>query len=166
MTGAGEDNDHVAPLPDAGPAGFGRYQVFASLGRGGMADVFLAVARGPMGFNKLTVIKRLRSDHLDDPSFLNMLLDEARLAARLSHPNVVHTYEVGEHKGAYFIAMEYLEGQPLNKIIKATEKRNEALEPAFAARIISDALSGLHHAHELREYDGSPLNIVHRDVSP
>jgi serine/threonine protein kinase len=150
-----------------GSMAIGKYQIFASLGRGGMADVFLAVARGPMGFNKLTVIKRLRADLAADPSFANMLLDEARLAARLSHPNVVHTYEVGEENGVYFIAMEYLEGQPLVRIARTSAKyADKKLTAPFAARIIADALSGLHYAHELRDYDGTSLKIIHRDVSP
>jgi serine/threonine protein kinase len=119
-----------------------------------------------LGFNKLVVVKRLRSTLSDEASYLEMFLDEARLAARLNHPNVVHTYEVGEHEGAYFIAMEYLEGQPLNKIIRELAKRGEELEPPQCARIVSDALLGLHHAHELKDYDGTPLRIVHRDVSP
>ncbi len=147
-------------------ASFGKYQLFASLGRGGMADVFLAVARGPMGFNKLAVIKRLRSNLADDPAFRTMFLDEARLAARLNHPNIVHTYEVGEHDQAYFIAMEYLEGQPLNKVIREAVKKGEVLDQAFCARVVSDALAGLHHAHEAQDYDGRPLEIIHRDVSP
>ena len=145
---------------------FGKYHLFATLGRGGMADVFLAIARGPMGFNKLAVIKRLRSNLADDPTFRNMFLDEARLAARLNHPNIVHTYEVGEKDGNYFIAMEYLEGQSLNKIIREAVKRNEVFEQTFCARIISDALAGLESAHGLADYDGRPLNIIHRDVSP
>src|SRR3954468_11359037 len=97
---------------------FGQYPIFASLGRGGMADVFLSVARGQMGFNKLAVIKRLRSSLAEEGSFRSMFLDEARLAARLNHPNIVHTYEVGENAGSYFIAMEYLEGQSLKKMHK------------------------------------------------
>ncbi len=145
---------------------FGKYQLFASLGRGGMADVFLAVSRGPMGFNKLVVIKRLRPALAEEAAFRQMFLDEARLAARLNHPNVVHTYEVGEHHGIYFIAMEYLEGQSLNKVIKEAAKRGEKIDPVYCARMIADAVSGLHHAHELRDYDGRPLNIIHRDVSP
>jgi serine/threonine-protein kinase len=120
-----------------------------------------------MGFNKLTVIKRLRSEVAADPSFAHMLLDEARLAARLSHANVVHTYEVGETNNGYFIAMEYLEGQPLVRIARvARTKGQEKLEPPLCARIIADALGGLHYAHELRDYDGTPLRIIHRDVSP
>src|SRR5262249_33393736 len=166
MTGAGQDNEQVAPLPGNDPGGFGRYQVFATLGRGGMADVYLAVSRGPMGFNKLVVVKRLRNNLAEEASFLNMFLDEARLAARLSHPNVVHTYEVGEHEGQYFIAMEYLDGQSLHSVLRSLAKSGDALSPSFCARIVADALAGLHHAHELRDYDGSPLNIIHRDVSP
>src|SRR5438874_636335 len=140
---------------------FGKYHLFASLGRGGMADVFLSVARGPMGFNKLAVVKRLRSNLADDPAFRTMFLDEARLAARLNHPNIVHTYEVGEQDGVYFIAMEYLEGQSLNKVIREAVKRNDVFDQVFCARIVSDALAGLQHAHDLKDYDGRPLNIIH-----
>jgi len=131
-----------------------------------MADVFLSVARGQMGFNKLAVIKRLRQALAEEAAFRNMFLDEARLAARLNHPNIVHTYEVGEQAGVYFIAMEYLEGQSLNKVLKEALRRNEAMEPEICVRVVADALGGLGHAHELRDYDGRPLSIIHRDVSP
>ncbi len=172
MSGAGNGdrlsaaNDKDSMRAASGPTAFGKYQLFASLGRGGMADVFLAVARGPMGFNKLVVVKRLRDSLAEESSFLEMFLDEARLAARLNHPNVVHTYEVGEEGGAYFIAMEYLEGQSLNKILREVTKTGAPFEPTICARLASDALAGLHHAHELKDYDGQPLLIVHRDVSP
>jgi len=82
----------------------GKYRLFATLGRGGMAEVYLGVAQGPMGFNKLVVVKRLRSGLAQEPGFLAMFLDEARLAARLNHPNVVQTYEVGEEDGTFFLA--------------------------------------------------------------
>jgi eukaryotic-like serine/threonine-protein kinase len=143
----------------------GKYDLFARIGRGGMADVFLAVARGPMGFSKLAVIKRLREAADDQPTMVDMFLDEARLAARLQHPNIVHTYEVGAHDGAYFIAMEYLEGQPLHKISRSQAARAQ-LTPVVWCHIIAQALGGLHHAHELCDYDGTALGIVHRDVSP
>jgi serine/threonine-protein kinase len=149
-----------------GTTAFGKYQLFASLGRGGMADVFLSVARGQMGFNKLAVIKRLRQALAEEVAFRNMFLDEARLAARLNHPNIVHTYEVGEQNGVYFIAMEYLEGQSLNKVLKESLRRKERIEPEVSVRIIADALAGLGYAHELRDYDGRPLCIIHRDISP
>ncbi len=130
-----------------------------------MADVLLvAGARADMSFNKLTVIKHLRSP--DDPSHVEMFLDEARLAARLNHPNIVHTYEVGETDGKYFIAMEYLEGQSLQALLARLSARSEGLSEPLVAYIASQALKGLHHAHELRDFDGTPLGIVHRDVSP
>src|ERR1051325_6107613 len=93
-----------------------KYRLIAELGHGGMAEVFLAVASGPAGFNKLVVIKQIRAELADDPEFLNMFLDEARLAARLSHPNVVQTNEVGHIGNRYFIAMEDLDGQPLHSV--------------------------------------------------
>jgi serine/threonine-protein kinase len=145
---------------------FGKYRSLGRIGQGGMADVFLAVGRGPAGFNKLVVIKRLRDQVASDDAFRDMFLDEARLAARLNHPNVVQTYEVFEHEGAFFITMEYLEGQPLSKVARECAKRGMRLQPAISARIISDALCGLHYAHEARDFDGEPLQIVHRDVSP
>ncbi len=144
---------------------FGKYRLIASLGHGGMADVFLAVAQGPVGFNKLQVIKRLRPNLAEEPEFLAMFLDEARLAARLNHPNIVQTNEVGEVGGQYFIAMEYLDGQPLHRIIHRGAK-NGALTRAMCLKIIADTLGGLHAAHELTDYDGSPLHVVHRDASP
>lgn len=154
----------------ASPAGLevstiGKYQLIANLGHGGMADVYLAVVHGPVGWSKLTVIKRLRPSLADEPEFLAMFLDEARLAARLNHPNVVQTNEVAEVDGVYFIAMEYLDGQPLNRILHRANK----MEPPpreLLLRVVADALAGLHHAHELRDYDGSPLHVVHRDASP
>ena len=108
----------------AGDASFGKYRLIAELGHGGMADVFLAVAAGPAGsgFSKLTVIKRLRQNLAEDPEFVAMLMDEARIAARLNHPNVVQTNEVGHVGHEYVIAMEYLDGQPLHRIQHRTQQ--------------------------------------------
>jgi eukaryotic-like serine/threonine-protein kinase len=152
---------------EAGLSGLsGKYQPFASLGEGGMAQVFLAVARGPQGFNKLVVLKRMRAQLAQDEGLVTMFVDEARLAARLNHPNVVHTYEIGEYKGLYFIAMEYLDGQPLNRILAEVHRVGREVRPAVWMRVVGDALLGLHYAHTLKDYDGTPLDIVHRDVSP
>jgi len=145
---------------------FGKYQLVAELGQGGMADVILAVARGPVGFHKLVVIKRLRYHLADDPEFVAMLVDEARLAARLNHPNIVHTNEVGEVDGRFFIAMEYLEGQPLTRLKRRATRQGTPLSRETEIRIIADVLAGLHHAHELSDYDGKALGVVHRDMSP
>ncbi len=131
-----------------------------------MAQVFLALARGPVGFNKLVVLKRMRTQLAQDQALVTMFLDEARLAARLSHPNVINTFEVGEHGGLYFIAMEYLEGQPLNRILAEVRRTGRTVRRAVWTRVLCDALTGLHYAHELKDYDGTPLEIVHRDVSP
>jgi serine/threonine-protein kinase len=144
----------------------GKYRLIAELGHGGMADVYLAVAHGPAGFNKLMVVKQIRPQFADDPEFLSMFLDEARLAARLSHPNVVQTNEVGEDQGRYFMAMEYLEGQPLNRVIHRVSKVEGQLPLGMYLRILVDVLAGLHHAHELCDYDETPLEVVHRDVTP
>jgi serine/threonine protein kinase len=157
----------IESLTHRGPVErFGKYRSLGRIGQGGMADVFLALGRGPAGFNKLVVIKRLRETVASDEAFRDMFLDEARLAARLNHPNVVQTYEVFEDAGAFFITMEYLEGQPLGRLTRACAQRGIRLEPPICARIISDALCGLHYAHEARDFDGVPLQIVHRDVSP
>ncbi|HEV3189045.1 MAG TPA: protein kinase [Polyangiaceae bacterium] len=145
---------------------FGKYRSLGRIGHGGMADVFLAVGRGPAGFNKLVVLKRLHDAAASDEMYREMFLDEARLAARLNHPNVVQTYEVFEHEGAYFITMEYLEGQPLSRIARECGRRGIRLRHPIYARIVSDVLCGLHNAHDACDYDGTPLHIVHRDVSP
>jgi eukaryotic-like serine/threonine-protein kinase len=158
---------------NANESTFGKYRLIAVLGQGGMADVFLAVLAGPqgLGFSKLVVIKRLRSNLASDPEFVAMLVDEARIAARLNHPNVVQTYEVGVIQNEYYIAMEYLDGQPLNRIVQRIRNKSgqsSALDIPLAFRlgIVRDLLAGVHHAHELADFDGSPLGLVHRDVTP
>jgi serine/threonine-protein kinase len=145
---------------------FGKYRLVAELGQGGMADVILALAQGPAGFNKLVVVKRLRQHLAEDPEFVAMLVDEARLAARLNHPNIVHTNEVGEIDGRFFIAMEYLEGQPLTRIKRRATRAERELSVETELRVLGDVLAGLQYAHELTDYDGTPLGVVHRDVTP
>jgi serine/threonine-protein kinase len=146
---------------------YGKYQLIAELGKGGMADVLLAVAAGPAGsgFSKLIVVKRPRDNLAEDPEFVAMLMDEARIAARLNHPNVVQTYEVGQIDNKCFIAMEYLDGQPLDRILHRG-KVDPRLTIELKYLVLVDVLAGLHYAHELTDYDGKPLGIVHRDISP
>ncbi|WP_437677401.1 serine/threonine protein kinase [Sorangium sp. So ce131] len=146
------------------PHGLRKYRPIAEIGRGGMADVCLAVAQGPAGFNKLVVLKRARVELCEDADILAMFLDEARLAARLNHPNVVQTYEVGDDGARFFIAMEYLDGQPLGSLRARVGHGNVPLP--LQVRVLCDALAGLHYAHELRDFDGTPIRVVHRDVSP
>ena len=142
----------------------GKYRVIAKLGQGGMARVLLTVAAGKAGFEKLLVVKELREELAGDPEFLTMFLDEARLAARLNHSNVVQTYEVGQDGDRHFIAMDYLEGQSLVALQVAVGRSKLPID--VQVRVLSDMLSGLHYAHTLCDYDGTPLCVVHRDVSP
>jgi serine/threonine protein kinase/ABC-type branched-subunit amino acid transport system substrate-binding protein len=153
-----------APVPNV----FGRYRLIADIGRGGMSDVYLAVTEGieaAAQFQKLLVIKMLKRELGEDPDFVKMFLNEARLAARLNHPNIVQTIEIGNAGGRYFLAMEYLEGQPLHRVFRNADAR-DSLSLAMRLHILVQALGGLHYAHERTDYDGSPLDIVHRDISP
>ncbi len=148
-------------------ARIGKYRLLAELGSGGMAHVFLAVVRSSSGFSKLVVLKVLRQTMAREADSLQMFLDEARLAGRLNHPNVVQTYEVTEMDGQHVIIMEYLDGQPLSSVLGGMSRLEVAQRnPMYALRAVVDALGGLHYAHEAKDYDGGPLNLVHRDVSP
>jgi serine/threonine-protein kinase len=131
-----------------------------------MATVYLAVALGDSGFRKLAVVKLLRAEFAIDEEFIQMFLDEARLCARLSHPNIVHTYDVGVDDGEHLIAMEYLDGVSLHA---ATAKLGRNAGPftfPLQAKVLLEVIEGLRYAHELRDYDGRSLEIVHRDVTP
>jgi serine/threonine-protein kinase len=145
-----------------------KYRPIAELGRGGMATVYLTVVQGPGGFNKLQVLKRLRPALAADPEFLQMFLEEARLSARINHPNVVQTNEVGFDGQYYYIAMEYLDGQPLEAILRRARDRIETkmMPLELHLKVLADALGGLNFAHDLADFDGTPLNVVHRDMSP
>ncbi len=143
----------------------GKYRILAQLGEGGTARVWLAVARGPSGFNKLVVLKTIRKELLNDSSVVTMFLDEARLAARLNHPNIVQTNEVFEQANHPVIVMEYLDGLPFSAVLER-QRQGDALALAMLLRVVSDSLAGLDAAHKLRDYDGRELEVVHRDVSP
>jgi serine/threonine-protein kinase len=142
----------------------GRYRSIAKLGFGGMAEVRLAIAQRAGGFNKLLVLKLLREELAADPEFLEMFLAEARVAALLNHPNIVQTNEVGAENNRYFIAMEYLDGQPLSAVISRLTRKNFPLD--LHVFVLSQALHGLHYAHELTNLEGTHLALIHRDVSP
>jgi len=145
---------------------FGKYRFLAEIGRGGMSEIYLTVTQGGLGgFQKLVVVKLLRRDLAEDDDFRRMFLDEARLAARLNHPHVVQTHDVGEDHGRYFLAMEYLEGQTFERIRRARDASRVFPLP-MQLQMLSHVLSGLHYAHELADYDDTPIAIVHRDVTP
>lgn len=137
------------------------YERFLRLGHGGMAEVWLSVCKGPAGFRKLLVIKQLHAELAQDPMFVSMFLDEARLAAELSHPNIVQTVEVGGKDVDHYIVMEYLEGQTLSAI-----RRRGWLPLEMELSVCRDLLRALEYAHDLRGFSGAHLGIVHRDISP
>jgi len=144
---------------------FGSYVLLRRIARGGMAEVFLAQQRGLEGFDRRVAVKRILPHLADSGDFVRMFLAEAKLAAQLSHPNIVHIYEFGKVDHDYFIAMEYVDGVHAGQLFKAGEA-NQKLSPTLIARIGADAAAALHHAHELRGAGGKPLGLVHRDVSP
>ncbi|WP_394829845.1 serine/threonine protein kinase [Pendulispora albinea] len=141
----------------------GRYRRIAELGRGGMAVVYLAVVWGPAGFSKLQVIKQLRPELTGELDQVAMFLKEARISARINHPNVVQIHEIGREGDGYFMSMEYVEGQTLDHIFHACKGD---IPLRLHLKVIADMLAGLHAAHDLKDFDGAPLEIVHRDVSP
>ena len=143
----------------------GKYRLIIELAQGGMGNVYLAVAQGPAGFNKLSVIKELKPSLLEEQGFLEMFLDEARLSARLSHQNVVQTNEASVEGGRAFIAMEYLDGQSLVRVRSRLGKKHK-LPLGTHLRVVAEACRGLEYAHDLCDFDGTPLGVVHRDVSP
>lgn len=148
------------------PLLLGRYALYDELASGGMATVHLGRLLGPVGFARTVAIKRLHPQHAKDPEFVAMFLDEARLAARIRHPNVVATLDVVATSGEVFLVMEYVAGESLASLLGAVSRAKERIPLSFAVHIASGALQGLHAAHEATNEKGEPLHLVHRDVSP
>jgi len=148
-------------FPAQGKRHFGRYRLLYRFASGGMAQVYLARLSGADGFEKLVAIKVIHQHLTEQEEFVKMFIDEARLASRIAHPNVVQIIELGKVEQTHFIAMEYVAGESLASLLRHTRP-----PLPICARIIADAAAGLHAAHELRDQDGEPLNVVHRDVSP
>src|SRR5215472_1260324 len=153
--------------PPAPPSQLAQYEILRRLGAGGMAEVFLAKKRGAEGTYKVLVLKRILPTHGASRRFRTMFVEEAQLATRLNHPNVVQVYEFsdGGDEGQ-LLAMEYVEGPDLGRLIASAKQKGTRLPPWVAAWIIAEAAKGLHYAHERRDEGGAPLEIVHRDVSP
>jgi len=144
----------------------GRYTVLKHLASGGMADVLIGRTDGIEGFERHVVLKRIRAENARDQRFIQMFLDEARVAAGLHHQNIVQVFDIGESSGEYFFAMEYIHGEDLRKLLSAVSKTRTHMPLGYVCAILSAAAAGLHYAHERRAPDKRPLNIVHRDVSP
>lgn len=160
--------EQVARARATAPPGtrFGRYEVIAEIASGGMATVFLGRALGAAGFQRLVAIKVLHPHVEHDEDFVAMFMDEARLAARIRHPNVVPTLDLENSEDGLFLVMEFVEGDGLLGVLRALVKSDRAVPASIAVRLALDILHGLHAAHELTGDRGEPLRLVHRDVSP
>lgn len=153
----------VGPIRDAH---LGRYELIARLATGGMGEIFLARLEGAAGFEKLYAIKRILPHLARDARFRAMMIDEARITSRLSHPSICQVYELGETGGDLFIVMEYLEGLTLMPLMVHSARQGHRLPLGMIAGIAQQVTEALHYAHELRDRDGTPYNLIHRDVSP
>ena len=157
-----------SPAPGAPLAAriVGRYAIYDEVASGGMATVYLGRLMGAGGFARTVAIKRLHPQFARDPEFVAMFLEEARLAARIRHPNVVPTLDVVASKGELFLVMEYVQGESLSRLARALSGRGERIPIPVLLRVMSDVLQGLHAAHEACDERGASLEIVHRDVTP
>jgi serine/threonine-protein kinase len=144
----------------------GRYAIYDKIASGGMATVHIGRLLGPVGFARTVAVKCMRSEVAEDPEFVSMFLDEARLAGRINHPNVVAVLDVVAQAGELFLVMEYVKGESLACLLRATRERGAPMPPEMAVTTIVGVLHGLHAAHEARGERGEPLGVVHRDISP
>ena len=164
-SGGGEPNP-TSEVRTLAERGLGPYLIEERLATGGMAEVFVAKRTGPHGFFKRVALKRILPQFARDPDFVSMFVDEARLAARLEHPNVVQVFDFGELNGDLFLAMELVVGTNVNRLLRAVSARNESVPLEVALHILAQTAHALAYAHRSRGEDGRPLGIVHRDVSP
>ncbi len=158
-------NASTSPDGIKGGCVLGRYELLLPIATGGMAVVWAARLRGSRGFQKIVAIKTIRPDLSDDPSFEDMLLDEASLASRIRHPHVVEIHDLGDENGVPYIVMEWIDGEPLHVLVKEASKSGGIPLP-LCVRIGTQLCAGLHAAHELRDVDDKLVGLVHRDVSP
>jgi serine/threonine-protein kinase len=152
--------------PPALPRLFGRYLLLDRIGRGGMAEIFLARATGELGAARRVVVKQIVPQYSFDPLFTKSLISEAKLASRLSHNNIVRVLDLGREEGRLYIAMEYVEGFDLNQLLGRLSRRRIPMPLEFALLIVRAVLSALDYAHRALDHNGTPLGVVHRDVSP
>jgi serine/threonine protein kinase len=148
------------------PARLGPYELVRRIATGGMAEVYLARRAGPHGFRKLVAVKRILPQYTRDPDFVAMFIDEARVCARLAHPNIVQVFDFGEQDGELYMAMEYVEGTTAARLIRAAATAGERIPLDVCLHIALSVVRALEYAHNARDDGGKPLWLVHRDVSP
>ena len=160
------DSDSREDSQEVFPQNFGRYVLVERIGSGGMAEIFRALTVGTEGFRRVLVVKRIRKSLDASPEFLRMFFDEAKISALLNHPYIVQIYDFGQIEGAYFLAMEHVQGRDLNNVMRKLSRAGQKMDPSLAALIAQQVSQGLHFAHTLQSADGQAFNIVHRDINP
>ncbi len=170
VPGGAEPAAASAPVPSLDQAGatrlFGKYRLLRDLGAGGMAQIYLAAIDGPGGFEKQCVVKKILPEHAKNPNFAQMFIHEAKVAAMMSHQNIVQVFEFALEGENYFLAMEYVSGSALGRLMRAARKLGSALGPQVAVDVGLGIGHALEYAHAMQAADGTPMGIVHRDVSP
>src|SRR6478735_5288500 len=155
-----------ASQPKGRIAPFGKYLLLQRVSVGGMAEVFKALPAGSTRIDQIVAIKRILPNIAEDNEFIGMFIDEARVAGLLTHPNVCRIYELGRVGDDHYIAMQFLWGRDLLKVMNRFKKAGQPIPPPMAAYIAAKACAALHYAHFKHDQNGEPLNIIHRDVSP
>jgi serine/threonine protein kinase len=153
-------------MPSSAPLVADRFRSLFVIGRGGMGWVEVALEQGERGFQRIVALKRMLPEASIDRHHIDMFMREAHVAELLSHPNVVHAFAFGEDKGELFLAMEYVEGEPLSRMLATAHKQEGRIAAPLVAHFLAEVCEGLHAAHELCDPTGKPLNLIHRDVSP
>jgi serine/threonine protein kinase len=154
------------PPPASVPKRIGKYRILRQIAQGGMAEIYLASASGIEGFEKLCVLKRILPLLATNREFVQMFLDEARIAGSLMHPNIAQVFDIGSEGGSYYFVMEFLRGEDVRHILQSSVGQHDFIPLEHAATIVMGVCSGLHYAHEMRAKDGQRLQLVHRDISP
>src|ERR1019366_7886091 len=161
-----ESTAAASPQESVEPRIFGRYVLYAPIARGGMATIHIARLVGDDGFSRIVAAKRLHPQFTEDPEFVAMFRDEAEIASKIHHPNVVPVLDIVLAGEEVILVQEYVHGVPLDRLFRAARQAQEAIPPRIVVAIMSGVLAGLHAAHETTDEKGNPLGIVHRDVSP
>jgi len=157
---------HASAAPLAGGTPFGQYELMEVIATGGMAEVYRARMRGVEGFQKIVAIKRILSHLTDNDEFVTMFIDEAKLAAQLQHPNIIHIYDLGKIERSYYIAMEFIDGKDLRTILRQVEEKQKRLPLGLSLYVASRLAAALDYAHRKFDMQGRAMVLVHRDVSP
>jgi len=156
----------ASPREEPSQGQFGKYRIVRRIASGGMADIFLAVLDGPDGFFKTCVIKRILPEYANLDVFSRMFAGEAKVAALLNHPNIVQVFDFGKIDGQYYLAMEWIQGASLDKVVKRAAKAQVPLGPRMAVNVGIALAEALAYAHQKTLPDGTPLKLVHRDITP